>query len=288
MKYTNDNHRKNVSRNLNKIVAQINKKIIEKPQLAIVLGSGLGNFVNQIKNSVEISYSDIKGLPNSTVKGHSGKFIFGEIGGVKVLIMQGRFHLYEGYSAKQVTLPIYIFKKLGIKTLLLTNAAGAINRNYKTGDLMIVNDHINLTGTNPLVGGAIIESEERFIDMQSAYDKKYISLLNNISKKFNLDVKNGTYIQFLGPNYETNAEVEMARMFGADAVGMSTAIEVIAANQLGIRTLAISAISNSAGEVLTKGMPINNVITHQQVLEAMEKIEDKFTKLVLEFIRTIE
>ncbi|MDD4211344.1 MAG: purine-nucleoside phosphorylase [Clostridia bacterium] len=267
---------------IDNIIKQINKKVNTKPSVAVILGSGLGSFVSQIKNRVEIAYSSLKGMPVSTVAGHSGKFIFGEIEGKSIVAMQGRIHLYEGYTAKQVTLPIYLFKKLGVKSLVVTNASGGVNELYKAGDLMVICDQINLTGQNPLVAGATIDYGVKFIDMMDAYNKEYIKLLNDIGKKHNLELKNGTYLQLLGPSYETPAEVKMARIIGADAVGMSTAVEVIAAAQAGLKTAGISVVSNMAVGIT------DEKISHEKVLKVMKQTEQKFSLLLLEFIKKLK
>jgi purine-nucleoside phosphorylase len=270
---------------MNQTIAHIVNKLKQHtnaiPEVAIVLGSGLGNFVKCLEQKKEIAYAALKGLPKSTVAGHSGKFIFGKIEGVSVVCMQGRFHLYEGYSAKQVTLPIYVLKELGVKTLVVTNASGAVNTSYSAGDLMIINDHINFTGQNPLVGEHNKLEGSRFIDMSDAYHNPYVTKLNEIAKKQNIEVKNGTYIQFLGPNYETPAEVKMARIMGADAVGMSTVIEVIAGVDAGLKIAGVSAISNMAVGVS------DEAVTHEKVLETMKLTEQKFTKLLVEFVKQL-
>jgi purine-nucleoside phosphorylase len=246
------------------------------------LGSGLGNFANNLEQKKEIAYEMLKGMPKSTVAGHKGKFVFGKIDGVPVVCMQGRFHLYEGYSAKQVTLPIYIFKELGVQSLIVTNAAGAVNKEYIAGDLMVITDHINLTGHNPLVGEHNEKQGVRFVDMANAYNIEYVKKLNEISTKHNLNLKNGVYMQFLGPNYETPAEVQMARVMGADAVGMSTTIEVIAGVHSELKVAGISAISNMAVGVT------DEAVTHEKVLKTMKQTEQKFTKLLLEFIKQLD
>lgn len=264
---------------IDNIIKEIKKEVKNTPKLAIILGSGLGNFASFIKNKIEIPYNRLKGMPVSTVKGHSGKFIFGEVNGVSLVAMQGRIHLYEGYSAKQVTLPIYIFKKLGVETLIVTNASGGVNPSFEAGDLMVITDQINLTGQNPLVGGATIDYGVQFVGMQDAYHKQYVTLLNKIGKEYNLNLKNGTYLQLLGPTYETPAEVKMASIIGADAVGMSTAVEVIAGVQAGLKIAGISAIANKAAGTT------NIEVTHEEVLNVMHEVEEKFTTLVLEFIK---
>jgi purine-nucleoside phosphorylase len=266
---------------LQSLVKQVKSKINLKPELAIILGSGLGNFADLIENKVEIPYSSLKGMPTSTVKGHSGQFIFGQIKGINILAMQGRLHLYEGYSAKEVTLPIYLFKKLGVESLIVTNAAGAVNDKFEAGDLMVITDQINLTGKNPLISGSIVDYGIKFIDMTKAYNKNYIKLIDNIALKNKIEIKKGTYIQFLGPTYETPAEVKMARAMGADAVGMSTAVEVIAATQAGLKTLAVSAIANMAVGITEED------VTHDMVLETMEKASKNLVPLMIEFIKNL-
>lgn len=270
-----------MEKRLKSIINQIKKRVDASPSVAIILGSGLGDFAAQIQNKTEISYSSLKGMPTSTVAGHSGKFIFGEVEGVSVVAMQGRFHLYEGYSAKEVTLPIYIFQALCVKTLLVTNAAGAVNKDYVAGDLMIITDQINLTGQNPLIGGPIVDFGVKFVDMMNAYDKDYVEALQKIGENHKLDLKTGTYIQFLGPTYETPAEVKMARAVGADAVGMSTTVEVVAAVQAGLRVAGISAIANMAVGIT------DNAVTHEEVLAVMQGASGKLKLLVTEFIKTL-
>ena len=271
-----------MEKQIDKIVNQIKKQINTTPQLAIILGSGLGNFADLIENRVEIPYSSLKGMPLSTVQGHSRKFIIGNIDGVSLIAMQGRIHLYEGYSAKTVTLLIYILKKLGVTNWNINNASGAVNKEYKAGDLMVITDQINLTGQNSLIGGATVDYGVRFVNMSDAYNKEFIETLNKIGKNNNLSLKNGTYLQLLGPTYETPAEVNMARQIGADAVGMSTAVEVIAATQAGLKTAGISAVANIAGD------SENAKVTHEEVLQVMKEISEKFKFLVLEFIKTLK
>jgi len=263
------------------IVNKLKQQIGYAPKVAIILGSGLGSFATHLEQKQEIAYETLKGMPKSTVAGHSGKFVFGKISGIPVVCMQGRFHLYEGYTAKQVSMPIYILKELGVETLVVTNASGGINESYNAGDLMVINDHINFTKENPLIGGATIPYGVRFVDMGSAYDKNYIEILNKIGKEHNLQLKNGTYIQFMGPSYETPAEIKMARVFGADAVGMSTVVEVIAAVQAGLKVAGVSVIANMASGVL------DETVTHEKVLQTMKNSEQKFTKLLLEFVKSL-
>lgn len=261
-------------------VEYINAKITLKPQVALILGSGLGDFADLLDNVVEISYSELEGFPVSTVKGHAGKFVFGTLNGKNVVCMKGRFHLYEGYASKQTVLPIYVLKMLGIETLVVTNAAGGVNTNYDAGDLMIINDHVNMSGNNPLIGGNIIDFGEQFIDMSNDYDKNYIELLNKIAKENNIKVQNGVYVQLTGPSYETAAEIRAYRTLGIDAVGMSTVQEVIAANQCKLKVAGVTCITNMA-----TGVKPNTVLDHKEVVETANKVKKDFTQLLAEFVK---
>lgn len=260
----------------------VQSKINFVPEIALILGSGLGDFADLLEERVEINYSEITGFPISTVKGHAGKFVFGKLGEKYLVCMQGRFHLYEGYESKQVVLPIYVFKQIGVKTLIVTNAAGGINTSYSAGDLMIINDHINLSGRNALIGGNIIDYGEQFIDMSNCYDRQFLQILNDIAQKNNIKVQNGTYLQVTGPNYETAAEVRAFRNLGADAVGMSTVQEVIASNQCKIRVAGISCITN-----LAAGVSPDAILNHKEVVEVANRVKNSFTTLLIEFIKTI-
>lgn len=273
----NNNEYRNVVENA---VNYIKSKVEKKPQIALILGSGLGDFAELLDDRVEISYSELKGFPVSTVKGHAGKFVFGTLNGKNVVCMKGRFHLYEGYASKQTVLPIYVLKLLGIETLIVTNAAGGVNTNYNAGDLMIINDHINMSGQNPLIGGNIIDFGEQFIDMSNDYDKNYIKLLNKIAEENNIKVNNGVYVQLTGPSYETAAEIRAYRTLGIDAVGMSTVQEVIAANQCKIKVAGVTCITNMA-----TGVKPNTVLDHKEVVEVANKAKVGFTKLLSEFIK---
>ena len=248
------------------------------PKVAIVLGSGFDEITRTVKNSIEIPYGDIPYMPTSTVSGHKGTFIFGNIGETEVAIMNGRVHLYEGYSVEQVVLPIRIVKLLGCETLILTNAAGGISYNLRAGDLMAINDHISSFVPNPLIGKNIDELGTRFPDMSSPYDKKLIKLLSDIAIKHDIPLKEGVYVQLMGPSYETPAEIRMLRSVGADAVGMSTVCEVIAARHCGLRVVAMSLITN-----LASGME-NKILTHEDVEEMGNYIIPKIAKLMESFI----
>ncbi|MBQ7307290.1 MAG: purine-nucleoside phosphorylase [Clostridia bacterium] len=261
-------------------VAYINGKITEKPQIALILGSGLGDFADLLTEKIEIPYAELEGFPVSTVKGHAGKFVFGKLNGKNVVCMKGRFHLYEGYASKQTVLPIYVLKMLGIETLIVTNAAGGVNKEYDAGDLMVINDHINMSGHNPLIGGNLIDFGEQFIDMSNDYNKDYIKLLNDIAEKNGIKVQNGVYVQLTGPSYETAAEIRAYRTLGIDSVGMSTVQEVIAANQCKLKVAGVTCITNMA-----TGVKPNTILDHKEVVEVANRVKASFTKLIAEFIR---
>lgn len=216
------------------------------PKLAIILGSGFGDLVNHVEISHEIPYEDIPHFPVSTVAGHAGKLVFGTLNGVEVLLMQGRFHFYEGYDMKQVTYPIYVMKQLGIEKLIVTNASGGINENFEPGDLMIINDFINFMGTNPLIGTNDERFGVRFPDMSEAYSLDLQAKAKAVADDLNIDYKEGVYMACTGPSYETAAEIRAFKMYGADTVGMSTVPETIIANYLGIKVLGISCVTNMA------------------------------------------
>ncbi|SEF82834.1 purine-nucleoside phosphorylase [Caloramator fervidus] len=244
------------------------------PDVAIILGSGLGILADEVEEKIEIPYSEIPHFPVSTVQGHAGKFIFGKLEDKNVLLMNGRFHFYEGYSMKEVTLPIRVFKMLGVKKLIVTNAAGGVNTNFKPGDLMIIKDHINFSMANPLIGRNIDEFGPRFPDMSNAYDKELVELAKKVAQKVEVPVVEGVYFMLTGPNYETPAEIRAIRKLGGDAVGMSTVPEVIVANHCGIKVLGISCITNMAAGILDQ--PLN----HEEVIETSMKVREKFIRLV--------
>ena len=248
------------------------------PQAGIVLGSGLGSFTSEIDIEIEIPYADIPHFHESTVKGHSSKLIFGEVSGKKVVVMSGRFHYYEGYSASDVVFPIRVMKMLGIEQLLLSNAAGGTNPSFKVGDLMIITDHISQFHENPLIGKNIEELGTRFPDMSEAYKKTLILKARAIAKAAGYDIKTGVYIGVTGPTFETRAEYKMVHILGADAVGMSTVQEVIAAVHMGLPVFAISVITDMGIR------DEENVITHEEVLMAAKEAEPKLTHIFKEMI----
>ena len=251
-----------------------------KPEIAIVLGSGLGELADEYCE-IKLAYSEIPGFPVSTVKGHNGNLVFAKVNGKNVMMMQGRFHFYEGHSMQTVTYPIKIMKKLGVETILITNAAGGVNPYFKPSSLMIIKDHINFMGTNPLIGPNDDTLGERFPDMSEVYTKSLREIAHTCSKNLNIPVEEGIYIALTGPTYETPAEVNMVRTLGADAVGMSTVPEAIVASYLKMKVLGISCICNSAAGISTVGL------SHKEVLEAAEKAKTNFKKLVLEIIKSI-
>lgn len=263
---------------LNKTAQFIKSKIGTVPKIAIILGSGLGPLVNDIKNSTEIDYKDIPGFPLSTVEGHAGKLVCGELGNKPVIAMKGRFHYYEGYDISQVVIAIRIFKLLGISELLVTNAAGGINKAFKPGDLMIIKDHISFFAPSPLRGKNFDEFGVRFPDMSEAYSRKLRDVLKKASEEVGISIKEGVYAFAQGPMYETPAEIKALSVLGADAVGMSTVPEVIAARHAGMNVMGISCITNMAAGIL------NHLLNHQEVMETAKKTEINFTCLVKKVI----
>ncbi len=256
-------------------------KINKIPKVALILGSGLGSLADKIENPIKLKYEDIPNFPRSTVEGHAGQLVIGELGGKTVAAMQGRFHFYEGYGMKEVTFPIRVLIRLGIESLIVTNAAGGVNLDFTPGDLMIIKDHINFTGQNPLIGQNLDQLGPRFVDMSKAYDRNLIEIAKKTGERLDINLKEGVYMWFTGPTYETPAEVRLARVLGADAVGMSTVPEVIVANHEGVKVLGISCITNMAAGILDQ--PLN----HEEVVETSMKVRDKFEKLIIEILSSI-
>lgn len=245
-----------------------------KPTIGLILGSGLGVLAEEIRDAVNIPYEEIPHFPVSTVEGHQGQLVIGQLNGKNVVAMQGRFHFYEGYSLEQVTFPIRVMKAMGVQTLIITNASGGINMDYEPGDLMIIKDHLNLTGRNPLIGPNEDAFGVRFPDMSTAYDLEYQELAHKVARENGIDVQEGVYVGLTGPTYETPAEIRMLRILGADAVGMSTVPEVIVARHGGIRVLGISCISNMAAGILPQAL------SHSEVMETAEKVKTTFLRLM--------
>lgn len=262
-------------------ISFLKRKISKSPEVGLILGSGLGDLADQIENPIKFKYEDIPGFPVSTVEGHLGQLVFGKLSGKEVVAMQGRFHFYEGYDIKEITFPIRVLIGLGIKSLFVTNAAGGVDKSYNPGDLMIIKDHINITGQNPLIGKNYDEFGPRFLDMSNPYDKEYINIARQEAEKLSLNIKEGNYIWFTGPTYETPAEVNAARILGANAVGMSTVPEVIVANHQGVRVLGVSCITNMAAGILDQ--PLN----HEDVVETSQKVKKEFQELIINTLHQI-
>lgn len=256
------------------------KQVDFTPKVALVLGSGLGDYGSTIQVEAELDYGKIEGFPVSTVEGHVGRFLFGYIKGVPVVCMQGRVHYYEGYSITDVVLPIRLMKLMGAEVLFLTNASGGVNFDFEPGDLMLVRDHISLV-PSPLIGPNLDELGERFPDMSETYDKGLQEIIRQTAKKEGIKLQEGVYIQFTGPQFETPAEVIMARTMGADAVGMSTACEAVAAHHMGMKLCAISCVTCMAAGV--EDVPLS----HEEVQKAADRVAPVFQKLVTESISAI-
>lgn len=258
--------------------AFIKNKMTTAPKTAIILGTGLGSLINDISDKYEINYKDIPNFPVSTVEGHSGKLIFGKLGGKDIMAMQGRFHYYEGYSMKEVTFPVRVMKELGIETLFVSNASGGTNPDFNIGDLMIITDHINYFPEHPL-RGKNIPYGPRFPDMSEAYSKDLIRKAKEIAKELNIKVQEGVYVGTQGPTYETPAEYKLFRIFEADAVGMSTVPEVIVANHCGIKVFGMSVITDLGVE----GKIVE--VTHEDVQKAADAAQPLMTAIMRELIR---
>ena len=245
-----------------------------RPKIGLVLGSGLGAFADSLTDSTRIAYSDIPSFPQSTAIGHAGRLVIGNAGRVSIAAMQGRVHQYEGYSAQQVAFPIRVFGRLGIKAVILTNAAGGINLGYSQGALVLLQDHINLQGTNPLLGPNDDRFGVRFPDMTQAYSRSFRQMAKEEASKLNLILHEGIYAALLGPSYETPAEIDHLRRIGADLVGMSTVAEVIAARHMGLNVLAISCVTNMAAGIL------DQPLSHAEVIETGERVKSTFEALL--------
>lgn len=253
-----------------------------KIKVGLVLGSGLGDLADEIKNPIVIPYKEIPNFPVSTVPGHKGQLVIGELEGNTVLCMQGRFHFYEGWGMDQVVFPVQVMHMLGIENLILTNAAGCINTSWKPGTLMIINDHIKLTTSeNPMRGPNEDKLGERFFDMSRAYNKELSALAKRVADKQGLDIKEGVYMYFAGPSFETPAEIRAARILGADAAGMSTVPEAIAASHCKMKTLGISCMTNMAAGILDQ--PLN----HEEVLETGLRVKTSFAALIKGIVREL-
>ncbi|MBA4495699.1 purine-nucleoside phosphorylase [Paenactinomyces guangxiensis] len=259
----------------------ITTKTTVRPRIGLILGSGLGVLAEELENPVSISYEEIPHFPVSTVEGHAGQLVLGTLEGQQVVVMAGRFHLYEGHELSSVTFPIRVMKELGVETILVTNAAGGVNESYSAGDLMLIRDHINLMFRNPLIGPNDPELGVRFPDMSNAYDPDLRELARRVGDKHGIQLQEGVYTAVLGPSYETPAEIRMIRKIGGDAVGMSTVPEVITARHAGIRVLGISCISNMAAGILPQPL------SHEEVMETADRVKTKFIQLVRGIIREL-
>ena len=259
----------------------IKSKINNTPEIGLILGSGLGVLGDEIENPVIIKYDEIPNFPVSTVEGHSGQLVIGNLEGKFVIAMQGRFHFYEGYSMETVTFPVRVMKELGIETVIVTNAAGGANKDFKPGDLMIIKDHINLSGNHPLIGPNDNRLGVRFPDMSTAYTPKYRELAKQCAKDLGIQVQEGVYTFFSGPTYETPAEIRFAQTIGSDAVGMSTVPEVIVARHSGLDVVGISCITNMAAGILDQ--PLN----HEEVIETTQKVKSEFLSLVKSIVNKL-
>ncbi|GAK02346.1 purine nucleoside phosphorylase [Geomicrobium sp. JCM 19037] len=264
-----------------KTIEYMRSKTDVVPEVAIILGSGLGDLGDKIEADAIIPYEELDGFPRSTVSGHAGRFVIGSLEGKSVIAMQGRFHFYEGYPMSDVVLPVQVMADLGAKTLIVSNAAGGVNTNFSPGDLMLIDDHINHMHSHPLIGPNDDTIGPRFPDMSSAYDRAYKQLAKQEAEKLGLQLKEGVYAGTTGPTYETPAEVRMFRTLGADAVGMSTVPEVIVAVHRNMRVLGISCISNAAAGIL------DQPLSHEEVIETTNEVKGNFLTLVRAIVRSL-
>lgn len=268
-------------RQIKKTTEYLQEKGFENPEIGIILGTGLGQLLDEIEVLIEVSYNHIPNFPTATVEFHKGKLIYGILEGKKVIVMQGRFHLYEGYTLQDVTYPVRIMEKLGIKTLLVSNASGAINLDYKKGELMLIDDHINLQGSSPLAFKGVSKLGDRFADMSEPYNKEINNKLKAIAKKNSITLHEGVYASVVGPQLETRAEYRMLKIIGADAVGMSTVPEIIVANHLNLKATAVSVLTDECDPNNLK--PVNIA----EIIEMANKAEPDMITLFKELIREL-
>ncbi|MFN2578844.1 MAG: purine-nucleoside phosphorylase [Pyrinomonadaceae bacterium] len=261
---------------------QIRSRAKASPGVGIVLGSGLGAFADQLTESTSLPYKEISGFARATVEGHAGRLVIGKTADVPIVAMQGRFHFYEGYALEDVTFPIRVLKLLGVRTLILTNAAGSLHAEFTPGSLMLISDHINLMGVNPLIGANDERFGPRFPDLTSTYDPDLQSTVIKEAIELNIDMRRGVYAGLTGPSYETPAEIHMVRTLGADAVGMSTVPEAIVARHMDMRVIGISCITNLAAGV--SSLPVD----HSQVIATGERVRDEFTELLRRVIAKLK
>jgi purine-nucleoside phosphorylase len=266
---------------INETVDYLKSKGFENPEVGIILGTGLGQLINDIEVIKEVSYNHIPSFPTATVEFHKGKLIYGTLEGKNVIVMQGRFHLYEGYSLQDVTYPVRVMEQLGIKTLLVSNASGAINTDFKKGELMLIDDHINLQGSSPLAFRGVEKLGERFVDMSAPYDKELNSVFESIAKTHNITLHKGVYASVVGPQLETRAEYRMLKIIGADAVGMSTVPEVIVANHLKLKVAAVSVLTDECDP--DNLAPVNIA----EIIEMAAKAEPDMITIFKELIKNL-
>ena len=267
-----------IYKKLETCLESVRRKTAFQPEAAVILGSGLGDYADEIRIEETLDYTDIEGFPTSTVAGHKGRFVFGYVEKVPVVIMQGRVHYYEGYPMSDVVLPTRLMGMMGAKKLLLTNAAGGINPGFKPGDFMMITDHIATGIPSPLIGPNLDELGSRFPDMSEVYSRRLQEVIRTSAKKCGITIQEGVYVQFTGPNYETPAEVRMAGIWGGDAVGMSTACEAMAARHMGLEVCGISCITNMAAGISKEEL------NHKEVQETADRVAKDFKKLVTEVI----
>ncbi|MDD9148610.1 purine-nucleoside phosphorylase [Sporolactobacillus sp. CQH2019] len=263
------------------VIECMRAKTRKNPKIGLILGSGLGDLAAAIAGADRIPYQSLPHFPKPTVEGHKGQFVIGRLEDQNVIAMQGRYHYYEGYSLKQVSFPVRVMKALGIEYLIVTNAAGGINTDFRPGDLMLIRDHINMLGGSPLIGANDEKTGPRFPDMSAAYQAALIDLGKKAASSIGINIREGVYLATPGPQYETPAEIRMMRALGADAVGMSTVPEVIEANHAGLKVLGISCITNMASGIL------NRPLSHTEVMDTARRVKENFTGLIKEIIRTI-
>lgn len=264
----------NLNQRISDAAQYIKARITEAPSIGLILGSGLGDFADGLENRVVIPFAEIPDFPQPTVEGHAGAFVIGSCQGKTVVALQGRIHYYEGHPQQVITIPVRVMALLGVKQIVLTNACGGVNLNFAPGDLMLISDHINYSGSNPLIGQNLDQFGPRFPDLSNVYTKELRTKIMKVAEKSGIALRQGVYVMYSGPNYETPAEIRMFRMMGADAVGMSTVPEAIVAAHCGMDVVGISCITNMAAGVLPQKL------NHQEVVETAALVHDKFQKLL--------
>ncbi len=270
-----------LGRQLHAATDEIRRKSHIVPHIALILGSGLGVLADEVRDAISVGYDEIPNIPRSTAPGHAGKLVLGTLEGTRVAVLSGRPHLYEGYTAAEIAFPVRVMRSLGAEIVLITNAAGGINREYRAGDLMLITDHINLTGQNPLIGPHQPDIGPRFPDMSNAYSPALRDVALRTAERSGVPLQEGVYLGLTGPNFETPAEIRMARTLGADAVGMSTVLEVIAAIHCGLQVLGISCITNMAAGVLSQ------TISEREVFQTAEQTLPRFAQLLHQLVREL-